>query len=75
MSQLLLLAYHHGYVGGGGTTNWLTHTVLNSVVHGLIYGLVFKIMHHLTLGQAALLVAIALGCLFLWSSSRDRRGW
>jgi hypothetical protein len=56
-------------------THWLAHMTLSSVVHGLIYGLIFKIMHHLTLAQAAVLVAVVLGCLFLWSGSRDRRGW
>jgi Flp pilus assembly protein TadB len=74
MNSLLLLAYHHGY-SGGGMTHWLSHMVLSSVVHGLIYGLIFKAMHHLTLVQAVVLVAVVLCCLFMWSRSRDRRGW
>ncbi len=52
--HLGLLAYHHAF--GGGMTDWLAHVVVSSVVHGLIYSFIFRLMHQLTLGQAALLV-------------------
>lgn len=68
----LLLAAHYGY---GGWTDWLGHTVISALVHGLIYSLIFRVMHQLTLAQGAVLVGIVLIVLFLWSRSRDRRGW
>lgn len=67
-------AYHHAYAHGGGMVDWITHMALSSLVHGLVYGLVFKVMHRLTLGQAALLVAVVLVGLLLWGRSRDRAG-
>jgi hypothetical protein len=70
MNPVILLAYHaHGW------TDWLAHVTISAVVHAMIYGFVFRLIHHLTLGQAAVLVAVVLGCLFVWSRTRDRRGW
>ncbi len=71
MNHLAILAYHHAY----GWTDWLAHVTISAVVHALIYSTVFRLMHHLTLGQAVVLVAVVLGCLFLWTRARDRRGW
>jgi hypothetical protein len=45
------------------------------VIHALIYGLVFKLMHRLTLGEAVVLVVAVLVVVFMWSRSRNRRGW
>jgi hypothetical protein len=65
------LAYHHAY----GWSGWLAHATISAVVHSLIYSVVFRLMHHLTLAQAAVLVLVVLGCLFMWMRTRDRRGW
>lgn len=74
MSDLLTLAYyHHGY--GGGWTDWMAHVAISSMIHALIYGVVFRLMHQLTLGEAVVLVAVVLGCLFMRGRARDRRGW
>jgi hypothetical protein len=35
--------------------------------------LIWKTMRELTLGQSVVLVAVALGGLYLWLKSRDRR--
>ena len=72
MNPLPFLVYHHAF--GGGMTDWLTHVVVSSVIHSLIYGFVFRLMHQLTLGQAALLVVVVRAVLFMWSRARDRRG-
>ncbi len=71
MNHLAFLAYHHAY----GWTDWLTHVAVSRLVHALIYSFAFRLMHDLTLGQAAVLVAIILGCLFMWTRARDRRRW
>ena len=65
-----ILAYH-----AYGSTDWLAHVTVSAVVHALVYGFVFRLMHHLTLTQAAVLVVVVLGCLFMWSRTRERRGW
>ncbi len=74
MGPLFFLAYHHAH-HAYGWTDWLAHVAVASLVHALIYGFVFRLMHHLTLGQAAVLVVVVLGCLFMWTRARDRRGW
>lgn len=63
--------YHHGYGGGG----WIANMAISAVVHSLIYSVVFRMMRHLTLPEAILLVGVVLALLFAWSRSRDRRGW
>lgn len=68
---LLLSAYYHH----GDTVGWLVHTIGNAIVHALIYGLVFRLMRHLTLGEAVLLVGAVLAVMFLWARARDRRRW
>jgi Flp pilus assembly protein TadB len=75
MTELVFLAYRHAYGYGGGWTDWIAHTALSSVIHALIYGLVFKLMHRLTLGEAVVLVVAVLVVVFMWSRSRNRRGW
>jgi hypothetical protein len=45
------------------------------VIHGLIYGLIFKVMHQLTLAQAAVLAVAVLAVMFMWGRARDRLGW
>jgi hypothetical protein len=69
MNPLLFVANHHAY----GLTDWLAHVTVSAVVHAVIYSFVFRLMHHLTLGKAAVLVVV-LGCLLIWSRARDRRG-
>jgi hypothetical protein len=64
------LAYH-----AYGWSDWLVHVTISAVVHSLIYSFVFRLMHHLTLAQAAVLVAVVFGCVFMWMRTRDRRGW
>jgi hypothetical protein len=60
LKLLTLLDYHaHGW------SNWLAHVTISAAVHALIYGSVFRLMHHLTPAQAAVLVAVVLGCLFM----------
>jgi hypothetical protein len=73
MNPITFLAYHHAYAYGW--TEWLAHVTSSAVVHAVIYSFVFRLMHHLTLGQAAVVVVMVLGCLFVWARSRDRRGW
>jgi len=62
--------YRHGH-----TADWLVHALGNALIHALIYGLVFRLMRHLTLGQAALLVGGVIVVLFLWARARDSRRW
>lgn len=73
MNNLIPMAYHYSY--GGGWTDWLSHLVISALVHALIYGFIFHLMHELTLGQAAVLIAVVLVVLFIWARARDRRGW
>jgi hypothetical protein len=54
---------HHAY----GWTGWLAHVTISAVVHAL--------MHHLTLGWAAVLGVVVLTCLFMWTQARDQREW
>jgi len=79
VNGLTLLAYHHGhgYGGGygGGWTDWIAHMVVSSAIHAMVYSFIFRMMHHLTLGEAAALVGIVLLVMFMWGRSRDRRGW
>jgi 4-amino-4-deoxy-L-arabinose transferase-like glycosyltransferase len=74
MNPLPFLASYHAH-HAGGWTNWLAHMTISAVIHALIYGLVFRLMRHMTMGEAAVLVVLVLGCLFMWSRARDRRGW
>jgi inner membrane protein involved in colicin E2 resistance len=74
VSHLSMFAHHHsGY--GGGMTDWMAHVAISAVIHGLMYGLIFKVMHQLTLAQAAVLVVVVLAVMFMWGRARDRRGW
>ena len=43
--------YGYGYshaVGGG----WLTHMIVSSMIHAMIYSVIFRLLDHLSLGQA-----------------------
>jgi len=73
MSPITLLAYHYGDVGGW--TDWITHMLVSSVIHALIYSVIFRLISHLTLTQAIVLVVVVVVALYLWGRSRDRRGW
>jgi hypothetical protein len=68
-------SYSHVHSYGGGWSDWIAHVVLSSVIHAAIYRFMFQVMHRLTLGQAALLVAVVLAGLFMWARSRDERRW
>ena len=63
--------FHHGYGGG----SWIANMVMSALVHSLIYSLVFRVMRHLTLPEVILLVGAGLVFVFMWSRSRERRGW
>ncbi len=62
--------YQHGYAGG-----WVANMVVSALVHSLIYGLVFRLMRHLSIPEAILLVGGGLLLVFMWQRSRARRGW
>ncbi len=69
----LTLSYvHHD---GGGMTDWVAHMAISSVIHAVIYGFVFRLMGHMTLQQNAMLVVVVLVVMFVWTRTRDRRGW
>ncbi len=74
MNRFALLAYHYGY-GHGNWSGWLAHVTISSAIHAMVYSVVFRLMHRLTLGEAVILVAVVLGGLFMWSRTRDPRGW
>ena len=69
MTPLTFHAYHaHSW------SDWLAHVTVSAVVHAVIFEFVFRFMRHMTLGEAAVLVVVVLGCLFLWMRARGRRG-
>ena len=70
MSNAWLLAYHYGH---GSWLDWIMHVTVSSVIHALVFRLVGRVMHQMTLAEAVVLVAVVLGCLFMWAQSRDRR--
>ncbi len=72
MTQMTLLAYHHGFAYGGG---WIAHMVVSSAIHAVIYSFMFRLLHHLTTGEMALLVIALVVGLLMWSRARDRRTW
>ena len=67
-----MLAYHFG---GGGSVDWLVHMVVGAVINGLVWSVIFRLVSHLTLGQAALLAVVVIGGMFLWARNRDRARW
>ena len=73
LSDLLSARYGYGY--GYGWTDWLSHTVISAVVHALIYSTVFRLLRHVTTGQAVLLVLVLLGGMFVLARARDRQRW
>ncbi len=71
MDNLVSFAYRYSH----GWTDWITHRVVSAIIHGVIYGFILKLMRQMTISEALVLVAVVLAGLFLWSRSRDRRGW
>jgi len=66
-SPFLLAAYAFGRGAGLG------HMLLGAVVRGLIYAVIFKLLRHLSLPEAIILVVVVVGGVFLFSRSRSRR--
>lgn len=67
-------AAHYGYgyshaLGGG----WLTHVIVSSIIHGLIYSVIFRLLGHLSLGEAIVLVVVVIAVLYSLSRSNARR--
>lgn len=73
MNQFAFLAYSQAH--NSGWTDWIAHRVVSAVIHAVIYGAVFKMMRHMTTGEAIVLAVVVIAALFMWSKSRDRRGW
>ena len=73
MNNLLILAYSHAH--SSSWTDWITHRAVSAVIHAVIYGAVFKLMRQMTTGKAIVVAVVVVGALFMWSRSRDRRGW
>ena len=73
MNLLTFLAYHYGH--SSNWSDWIAHRVVSAVIHGVIYGFIFKLMRHVSTGEAAVLVVVVLAALFMWSRSGRRRGW
>ena len=63
----LLIGYYYGHGVGFG------HMLAGIVIRGLIYGLIFKLLHNLTLSEAAILVGVVLLCVFLYTRRQPRR--
>jgi uncharacterized membrane protein YvlD (DUF360 family) len=64
-----------GYLATGSAVAGLTHMIVASVINGLIFSVIFRLISHLTLPEALLLLALVLGGAFLWARSRDRTRW
>jgi len=73
MSDVLLLAYQHGY--GGGWSDWIAHRVVSAVIHAFIYGAVFKPLRQMTLTEALVIAGVVILVVFAFGRSRDRRSW
>ncbi len=70
--NLLLLGYHSG---GGAMVGGLTHMIVGSIINGLIFAVIFRLIAHLTLPQALVLVVVVIGFAYMWARSRDRARW
>jgi len=73
MSDVLLLAYRHGY--GGDWSDWIAHRVVSAVIHAVIYGAVFKLLRQMTLTEALVIAGVVILVVFAFGRSRDRRSW
>lgn len=73
MNQLAFLAYSHAH--NSGWTDWIAHRAVSAIIHAVIYGAVFKLMRQMTTGEAIVVAVVVIAALFMWSRSRDRRGW
>ena len=62
-----------GFVATGGAVAGLTHMIVAAVINGLIFSVIFRLVSHLTLPEALLLLAVVIGLGYLWARSRDRR--
>jgi hypothetical protein len=82
MSPLIHLArfgYHPSYVHYGAASphafggGWLTHMIVSSVIHAMIYSVIFRLLSHLSLGEAVLLVVVVIAVLYGASRANARR--
>ena len=73
------LHYHPGYTHygygyphafGGG---WLTHMIVSSAIHAMIYSVIFRLLDHLSLGEAVLLVVVVIAVLYSVNRTNTRR--
>jgi hypothetical protein len=62
--------YGYSHAAGGG---WLTHMIVSSAIHAMIYSVVFRLLDHLSLGQAVLLVVVVIAVLYGLNRSNTRR--
>jgi hypothetical protein len=62
--------YGYSHALGGG---WLTHMIVSSIIHAMIYSVVFRLLAHLSLGQAVVLVVVVIAVLYSLSRNNARR--
>lgn len=64
-----------GYAATGAAVAGLTHMIVASVINGLIFSVIFRLIAHLSLPEALVLLALVIGGAYLWARSRDRARW
>lgn len=52
---------------------FIGHMIVSSLVHGVIYSFIWKLMHNLTLPEAAFVVVAVLGCVFAYATITKTR--
>ena len=62
--------YGYSHALGGG---WLTHMIVSSIIHAMIYSVIFRLLGHLSLGEAVVLVVVVIGVLYSLSRNNARR--
>jgi hypothetical protein len=65
---------HPGY-GYGHGSGWITHMIISSVIHGMIYSVIFRILSHLSLSEAVLLVVVVIALIYAANRNRGYRRW
>ena len=70
--NLLLLGYHFCV---GAMLVCFTMMIVGSIINGLIFAVIFRLIAHLTLPQALVLVVVVIGFAYMWARSRDRARW
>jgi hypothetical protein len=70
MTELLLLAYRHGFGGFG-----IGRMIVGALVRGVMFGFVFRLMRNLTLAEGAVLVLVVIVLAYAWSRSRGGGFW